>query len=104
MTKGGVAGWAGGALAAAVAAAAAWAAYHHALTRHHWREAELALEHYDAERARDHLAHCLARWADRPDVRLAAARAARSLEAYDEAEEHLAFCERHTADADVRRE
>ena len=107
MTKVRLSGWAAGVVAASVAAAAAWWSFQQAQARHHWHEAKLALELQDANRARAHLAQCLSWWHVRSDVRLLAAQAARLADQFDEAEEHLAFCEQlaaATPDETLRRE
>jgi tetratricopeptide (TPR) repeat protein len=97
--------WGIGATAVVLAAALAWWSLQYAQARQNWNEARQALEQQDADRARVCVAPCLARWPDRIEVRLLAARAARVAEQYDEAEEHLAACERTSdADVEVRRE
>jgi predicted Zn-dependent protease len=106
MSKRRIAGWGVGVAAAALATVAAWWSFQDAACRNHWREAHLAFEDQDAERARFHLAPCVAWWNGRLDVRFLAARSARLAGNYDEAEEHVAFCERHGGlpDEELRRE
>jgi tetratricopeptide (TPR) repeat protein len=82
-----------GGVAIALAAIAAWWSFHYGQDRHHWREARLALQKHDADQARVHLAACLVRWNEHPEVHFLAAQAARLAGQYDEAEAHLSFCE-----------
>jgi tetratricopeptide (TPR) repeat protein len=93
MTKGGLLRRVLGVAAAVLAAAAAWWSLRQAQARHHWNEAERALDRQDPQSARVHLGHCLSWWRRRLDVHLLAARAARLADQYEEAEEHLTFCE-----------
>jgi tetratricopeptide (TPR) repeat protein len=106
MTKYPVVRWCLGLATLFLAAFLAWWSFHYSQSRYHWREAHLALEAQDADRARIHLKHCLARWNTEPEVRFLAAQAARLADDYEEAEEHLAFCERQGGlpDTDLRRE
>jgi tetratricopeptide (TPR) repeat protein len=94
MTKRDIARGCLGVAAVFLAALVAWWSYHYAESRYHWREAQAALEAQDADRACVHLKHCLVRWNTVPEVRFLAAQAARLAGDYEEAEGHLAFCER----------
>jgi tetratricopeptide (TPR) repeat protein len=63
------------------------------LAWYHWHAAQVALERYQVDEARSHLASCLRAWPDSPRVRLLAARAARLAGAFEEAEQQLSACE-----------
>jgi tetratricopeptide (TPR) repeat protein len=62
-------------------------------TWNQFRQAQSALEHYDAEKAQRYLQPCLTRWPDRLEVRLLAARAARQVGELEQAEQHLHRCQ-----------
>jgi Tfp pilus assembly protein PilF len=67
-----------------------------------WRHsaaAEAALARRDFSAAREHLARCLEVWPNSPRTHLLAARAARQAGALEEAEQHLAACQRLLGDA-----
>jgi predicted Zn-dependent protease len=61
---------------------------------YHLHAAEQALRTYDFDAAQQHLDACLQSWPKSCDVQLMAARTARRRSAYDEADRHLAECER----------
>jgi tetratricopeptide (TPR) repeat protein len=72
---------------------------------YHFRAGRTALEQRDFPRARRHLARCSSLWSRGATTHLLAARAARGVGAYDEAEGHLEQAERLGADpASVRLE
>jgi tetratricopeptide (TPR) repeat protein len=106
MTKQDIVKWLLGMAAVFLTALMAWWSYYYAQSRYHWREAQLALEAQDADRARIHLKQCLLRWNSEPEVKFLAAQAARLAGDYEEAEGHLAYCEGRGGmqDADLRRE
>jgi tetratricopeptide (TPR) repeat protein len=59
----------------------------------HFRAAQRALDRFDLDGARDHLAVCLRVWPTGARTHFLAAQAARRAGRYDEAEEHLGVCE-----------
>jgi tetratricopeptide (TPR) repeat protein len=62
--------------------------------RSHFRDAQQALQRHAWAEAHKHLQACLRVWSHHPDVHLAAARAARRLDKYEEAQAHLDECQR----------
>ncbi len=75
----------------AVALAAAWP---HLRASYSWRAAQSALARHRPREATPHLERCLRAWPESSEVYLLAARAARLLENYDAAEQHLVECQR----------
>jgi tetratricopeptide (TPR) repeat protein len=61
---------------------------------YHFRQGRVELQQYHPEKARRHLAACLQLWPRDVTAHLLAARAARQLGEYDEAEEHLRQAQR----------
>lgn len=82
--------WLGVLLAAAVLAWGGW----HAWAWSHWFAAQRHLREFRAAAARGHLEACLDFWPEDPDVHLLAARAARLVDDYEAAQQHLRTCER----------
>ena len=74
--------------------ASAWWGIRYWLLARHWQAAQAALDDNDAQRAYEELRPCLAAWFERSDVLLVGARAARLAGRLDDAEAHLAACER----------
>jgi tetratricopeptide (TPR) repeat protein len=64
------------------------------LGRYHLRAARTALEQFHTAEAQSHLDVCLKTWPNRAEVRLLAGRCARQAEVFEEAQEHLATCQR----------
>lgn len=81
----------------ALAALLGWAGYRgyrSATARGHFRAAQQALDRRDWSMAREQLEACLSSCPDDSDAHRLAARAARRLDLLDEAQRHLAACER----------
>jgi tetratricopeptide (TPR) repeat protein len=74
--------------------AAAWLAVPHLAAWYHWRAAQAAMDRYHSAEALDHLHACLNTWPESLPARLLACRAARRLESFTEAQEHLQECQR----------
>jgi tetratricopeptide (TPR) repeat protein len=66
----------------------------HLAALYSWRAAEKALQRHRAREAASHLEICLLAWPRSQSVHLQAARAARLLDDYDGAEQHLLECQR----------
>ncbi len=95
--------WAFALLVALGLGAAGWWGYREFALDRHWQAAQAALELHDGWRAYEELQPCLLAWGDRQEILLVAARAARLAGALDDAEAHVAACERLApTDDDVR--
>jgi tetratricopeptide (TPR) repeat protein len=83
-----------------IAAGAGWAVWHYR-TASVLRDAEQAMERHDYDEARELLARYLQARPNAGRAHFLAARAARRLQRYDEAEEHLRTCQRLAYDPDA---
>jgi predicted Zn-dependent protease len=80
-----------------LAALLGWAGYQgigYFRGRSHFQAAQQALDRHDWAEARTQLQACLAAWPANPEAHRLAARAARRLELFDEAQTHLDACQR----------
>jgi tetratricopeptide (TPR) repeat protein len=80
-----------------LAALVGWAGYQgirYFRGRSHFQAAQEALDRHDWDEARAQLQACLTAWPDSPEVHRLAARVARRLELFNEAQTHLDTCQR----------